>query len=498
MSTFTDLSPATPVLVGIGTVMRKEEGLEYALEPAAMMAQALRRAAADAGSEALLREADSIRVPRGFWSYSDPGRLVAQELEAKHARSTLAEIGILQQTLFTRACEALAAGREKIALVAGGEAKYRALQAAKAGQEAAETPQKDVEPDEVLRPQQSFGPPLEGQRGLTMPVHSYAVIESALRCHEGQGLAAHREQVAALWAGMSRVAANNPDAWSREPVTAAQIRDAGPRNTMLAFPYTKLHASQWNVDQAAGLILCRAETARALEVPEEKWIFPLAAAENNHMVPLSRRAMLHECPGARLAAAAVLDAAALEAAALDFLDLYSCFPAAIRVQARELGISLDADRPPSITGGMRFAGGPLNNYVLQATVKMAHCLRARPGSTGLVSSVSGLLHKQGFGVWASRPPTTLFQAADVSSATAREMQLRPLQRDAESTATVAGCTVHFEKGEAQAGIAICDLPDGGRTIARSQEPAVMARMMEEELCGQRVMLTADGSFRPAQ
>lgn len=494
MSTLADISPKTPVLVGIGTVLRKEEGLEHALEPSALMAKALRRAAADAGSEELLRQADSIRVPRGFWGYSDPGQLVAKELGAAGVQSTLAEIGILQQTLFTRACEALAAGAEKISLVVGGEARFRALQASKAGKEAPETMQEDAEPSEVLRPREDFGPPLEGERGLVMPVHSYALIENVLRYQQGQSPTAHRDEVAALWAGMSRVAAGNPDAWSREPVTAEQVSDA----TMLSFPYTKLHTSQWNVDQAAGLILCQAQTARDFGVPEEKWVFPLAAAENNHMVPISQRDALHKCPGARLAATAALEAAELEQAELDFIELYSCFPSALRVQARELGISLDTERPPTVTGGMRFAGGPLNNYVLQATAKMAQCLRAKPGSTGLVSSVSGLLHKQGFGVWASRPPRSAFRAEDLSAATAREMKTCPLRQDAKGEATVAGYTVHFEKGEAKAGIALCDLPDGARAIARSQEKTILERMIKEEFCGQRVQLEAKGIFQMAR
>jgi hypothetical protein len=58
-----------------------------------------------------------------------------------------------------------------------------------------------------------------------------------------------------------------------------------------------------------------------------------------------------------------------------------CFPSAVRVQVRELGI--DLRRPPTLTGGMAFAGGPLNNFVFQALVTMARVLRADPGSVGL-------------------------------------------------------------------------------------------------------------------
>ena len=45
-------------------------------------------------------------------------------------------------------------------------------------------------------------------------------------------------------------------------------------------------------------------------------------------------------------------------------EVYSCFPAAVRVQQRELG--LDPDGTPTLTGGMAFAGGPFNHFVLQS------------------------------------------------------------------------------------------------------------------------------------
>ncbi len=79
------------------------------------------------------------------------------------------------------------------------------------------------------------------------------MIENALRAAEGVSIEKHRDEVASLWAGYAAVAAKNPDAWSRERVDAATIADPA-RNPMQAFPYGKLHCSQWNVDQAAGLI----------------------------------------------------------------------------------------------------------------------------------------------------------------------------------------------------------------------------------------------------
>ena len=71
--------------------------------------------------------------------------------------------------------------------------------------------------------------------------------------------------------------------------------------------------------------------------------------------------------------AGALEHAGVDIDAIEHLELYSCFPAAVRVQARELGI--DAARRLTLSGGMAFAGGPLNNFVLQALVRMVGALR---------------------------------------------------------------------------------------------------------------------------
>ena len=93
----------------------------------------------------------------------------------------------------------------------------------------------------------------------------------------------------------------------------------------------------------------------------------------------------------------------------------------------ELGLPLD--RPLTVTGGMTFGGGPLNNSVLQAMAKMVQVLRDDPGSVGLVTSISGMITKHGASLWSTRPPEGRFEAADVSAeAAARVERARPRHR----------------------------------------------------------------------
>jgi acetyl-CoA C-acetyltransferase len=210
------------------------------------------------------------------------------------------------------------------------------------------------------------------------------------------------------------------------------------------------------------------------------------------MVPVSARAELHSCPGARIAGKAALDAGDIDITDVDLLELYSCFPVAIEVFAAELGIAMD--RPLTVTGGMRFAGGPFNNYVIQSTCRMAQMLRQLPGSRGLVSSVSGVLTKQGFGLWATEPGPNPFAHIDVSAEVANHQETKRVLLDYTGPGTVAGYTViHEQMSPPPRGVAIIDVADGARTVAYCDATAVTSRMQEEEFSGRNVHVT-EGRF----
>jgi acetyl-CoA C-acetyltransferase len=235
-----------------------------------------------------------------------------------------------------------------------------------------------------------------------------------------------------------------------------------------------------------------AETATSLGVPRDRWVFPHRAAESNFMVPLPRRDVLHRWPAFEQVAAA-LGLTGEGAAPPDVVDLYSCFPAAVQVQANALGLPLDG--PLTVSGGMTFGGGPLNNSVLQAMVPFARQLRERPDATGLATSVSGMLTKPGGSTWSATPPPEPFRAADVSAAAEAATAVHPLVPDATGAGTVVAGTVLFGEGGPARAIVVAHV-DGGRTIARSTDPAVAASMAETDWIERPVTLTAPGEFAP--
>ena len=146
---------------------------------------------------------------------------------------------------------------------------------------------------------------------------------------------------------------------------------------------------------------------------------------------------------------------------------------------------------------MRFAGGPLNNYVLQATARMAEVLRGDPGSIGLVTTVSGFLTKQGIALWSSEPPEAGFASADVSAEVAAGTETRTLVDDTAGPATIAGYTVLYLGDVPVKGIVVCDLPDGRRAVAASEDRDLAEAMTREEFCGRAVVVAEGGGFIPA-
>jgi acetyl-CoA C-acetyltransferase len=480
-----------PVLVGAGAITQRAGSVDEAVDAFELLTIAVERAGADSGVPAALGRIDLVLVPKGIWSYRDPGRAVAARFGSKDAHSILADVGILQQTLLSRAATAIAGGHADVVLVGGTEAKQRATLARRAGIELRDADPSPGEPDELLLPDGEILSAAEIARDLAVPVHQYALIESTLAHAAGRTPGEQHDRVATLWARFAAVAAANEEAWDRTGYDAAAIGTPGPENRMVATPYTKRLCSDWNVDQAGALLLMAAETAAALGIPRDRWVFAHAGAESNFMVTLPRRAEPHRWP----AFEAVADALRLTgpgALRPDVVELYSCFPSAVQVQADALGLALDA--PLTVTGGMTFAGGPLNNAVVQGLVALSQRLREHPAGLGLITSVSGLLTKPGASLWSSAEPASPFRAVDVTAEARERTATVPVLPDATGAAVVAGSTILYDAdGAPDRAVAIVDV-DGGRTVAVCRDIDVATEMVTTDWVGCPVDVTAPGVF----
>ena len=79
------MSQPTPVLVGISHLEQRFQNFATAKEPVELMIEAVKAAAADAGSSELLN-ANSVRVIKGIWGYQNPAKAVAEAIGCPNAQ----------------------------------------------------------------------------------------------------------------------------------------------------------------------------------------------------------------------------------------------------------------------------------------------------------------------------------------------------------------------------------------------------------------------------
>jgi len=484
------VDPRTPVLVGAGQVNQRDDAAE--VEPVDLMAAAAREAA----DPRVLHAVDAIRVVNLLsWRYRDPGLLLGVRIGADNPATRYTGLGgNTPQSLVNQACLDIRGGRADVVLLAGGEAWRTRMRLRARGIRPDWTHQADTVPVPAGgRDSVPMSGPAEDRIGLDRPVFVYPLFEQALRIADGRSVDEHRKRIGQMWARFSAVAALNPHAWTRDALTAEQIWQPGPQNRMISWPYPKLMTSNNMVNQAAAVILCSAEKATELQIPREQWVFPHAGTDSHDTYAIAERNELHRSPAIRIGGRRALELAGVGIDDVDFVDLYSCFPSAVEVAARELGLSTgDLDRPLTVTGGLTFAGGPWNNYVMHSIATMAELVKQRPGSVGLITANGGYLTKHSFGIYSAAPPTTGFRWQDVQT----EVDCEPSRTaviEWDGVATVEAWTTPFDRsGHPERVFLAARTPGGARTLAVIDDPDAAAASVGEDIAGTRVLVHPDG------
>ncbi len=486
------LDALTPVLVGVSQLEQRTDDPRTAREPLDLMIDAVRQAAEDADSPSLLTDASSVRVIRGMWPYEDPARVVAEAVGNARAETGITTWGGNSvQSVLTESAREIRVGERDIVILTGAECGNTQAKARRAGAELdwAKAP---GEPDRRFGVELKMRHRVEAQRGIIEPMQMYAIFENAIRHAREESLPDHIRRVSELWAGFSRVAADNPHAWIRDALTAEEIRTPSAANRAVSFPYPKFMNSNSNVDQAAALILTSRGKARRLGIPEGKWIHPWAATEGHDTYAVSSRDNLHSAPGLGIAGRRCLALAEIDVADVDHVDVYSCFPSAVQVAATELG--LDQERPLTVTGGLTFGGGPLNNYVMHSIARMCEVLRERPGDIGFVTSNGGFLTKHAFGVYSTEaPPHGDFRHA-MPQEEIDALPTREIEAAYEGPVEVESYTVMYDRDGPSVGLAACRVESGGRTWGNTREADVLSAMVSEEFCGRSARLDERGAL----
>ena len=412
----TRIDDRTPIIIGVGQAAERPTDPDYAaLSPADLAAAAARAAISDTRATGNLAAAiDCMAAIRQF-EISTPGakppfgasnnfpRSVAKRIGANPRRAIL-EItgGQGPQRLVGEFCAAIAEGQAETVLLVGSEAMSTVLHLQAKG----EAPDWSEAVDGELE-DRGYG--LDGMFTAALIKHRirgaipcYALFENARRGRLGKSREAYARDMGELFAPFSEVAAQNPFSAAPTARTAAELIEVTERNRIVADPFTRMLVARDQVNQAAAVLLSSVGVARAMGVPEDRWVYLHGQGDANELTPMERPD-LSASPQSIASAKLALDLAGRSVSDMALFDFYSCFPIAVFNMLDGLDLTPGDPRGLTLTGGLPYFGGAGNDYSMHAIAEAIAILRRRPGLFGLVGANGGMLSKYSTGIYSTQP-----------------------------------------------------------------------------------------------
>ena len=412
----TRIADSTPVIIGAGQFAERPDAPGYrACSPMDLGGQALARAIADCRAAGDVAAAiDTLAAIRQFeistpvaeapFGKSDNvPRSFARRVGADPARAILEVVGGQgPQKLVGELARDIAAGRSDCAAIVGAEAisTMLALQASGDAPDWSESVGGQLE-------DRGYG--MKGlidreliAHGIGAPIPGYAIMDNARRARLGLSPAQYRAAIGELFAPFSAVAAANPFAAAPIARTARELATVTDRNRIVAEPYARMTVARDQVNQAAAILMASAGKARALGVPEDRWVHIHAVGDAREASVLER-GDLATSPAAIASVRTALDIAGIGIEDVGYLDLYSCFAIAVFNITDAFGIAPDDPRGLTMTGGLPFFGGAGNNYAAHAIAEAVQRLRMDRNAYALVGANGGIMSKYATGIYSARP-----------------------------------------------------------------------------------------------
>ncbi|MFN7159340.1 MAG: acetyl-CoA acetyltransferase, partial [Erythrobacter cryptus] len=371
MTSSTDAVPDnTPVIIGVGQYSERvgEPGYQ-ALSYMDLGGRALAAAIADSAARGDLAGAiDTLAAIRAF-EMSRPGReppfgapdnvpgALARRVGARPSRLILSTTGgQTNQQMVGEFAQAIAAGEIACAAIVGAEAISTVLALTAKGEKPdwSEAIGGSFE-DQGYGVEELMEPALFAH-GASGAIPLYALAENARRHRLGLDLEAYRREIGRLFAPFTRVAAANPHAAAPVVRSAEELATVTERNRIVAEPYPRMTVARDQVNQAAAIILASAGLARALGVPEDRWVHIHAVSAATE-VKLAERPDLAAAPASIASVEAALARAGKAMGDMAYLDFYSCFAIPVFNQCDHFGLAYDDPRGLTLTGGLPFFGG---------------------------------------------------------------------------------------------------------------------------------------------
>jgi acetyl-CoA C-acetyltransferase len=502
------IHPTTPVLIAAGQFTYRGDA-DACPPPIDLCAIAARTALYNVDlEESLLETLDGLAVV-GFTidaggnldnlpikRAKNPPNALAKALGANPSWSTYTHVGgNTPQALVNEAAERIADGKNKFVLLVGAEFLGALMKQIQGGHvEALQAHQ--IDDDELPA---MFGDgrpgcsPQEAAHGLAFPSNVYPMFENAFRASMGQSLEQHARTMGELFAPLSKVAAQNPYAWFRTEHSVEDLITVTPQNRMVGFPYPKYLNAIIQVDQSAGVIMASYEHAKSLGIADDKMVFLHGCADTIEKWNILDRVNYHSSPAMAVGIEEAFAMAGKTSANMDFFDLYSCFPIAVRMAARELGLAHNDPCGLTLTGGHPYFGGPGNNYTMHAIAEAFHRCVREPETFGFVNANGWFLTKHAFGIYSTTPVDGKWarrQKADYQSKI-DALQGPTVTETPEGPATIEAYTVIHAREGMRMGIVIGRDSSGARFVANTPkgDVAMMVDLESREGVGRTGVVT---------
>jgi acetyl-CoA C-acetyltransferase len=499
------IDPRTPILVGGAQLTQRtarEGKVKESLDPIAMLADVSSRALSSTGAKNVVDAVDTVAVVR-FTADSpgDQGRLpkrmfrnpplsLANRLGAKPRRTIYTAVGgNTPQWLVNRTAEEIARGECEVAVLAGAEYIASMLGAVKQGIDLGwgkgpdHDPGKD--PEEIGDMRQGTTPS-ERAHGLAFPVNTYPLFENAVRGQKHRSAEEHLKWLGRFFSPFSKVASENPYSWFPTYRSPEEISTPSDKNRFVGFPYTKYLNAVIEVDMAAAVVMTSVKKARELGIPESNWVYLHGCGDASDLWFVSERVNYYSSPAIRTIGQKAFAMADRKIGDMAYIDLYSCFPSAVEIGCKELGIAEDDPRGLTITGGLPYFGGAGNNYVMHSIVSMTEKLRTAPGKFGLCTANGWYVTKHAAGIYSTTPVEGGWSREDPKSyqKDIDAMAHPRVEEKPSGKATVETYTIVTDRRGKRFGIIVGRLADNARFLAHTpDDDATLDRMMREEMLG---------------
>ncbi len=452
-------------------------------EPLEMWQHVVRHAAADSGrASGVLAAVDELAITYcQTWQYDDPTARLANALQLSPRRKIYSGVGgTSPQQLLNDAADAIRRGELDVAVVVSAEAlgTQRVYK------------QRGERPVYSYRPQHKPDFPWESRFLATELAHgvlpawlTFAMLDNARRAHLEVSLLDYRRELGEMMAKLCAVAATNPHAWFPTLRTSEQICNATHENRLVGYPYTKHMVAVMDVDMAAAVVLASTDAADELGVATDRRVFLNGYGASTDAVYIAERPDLWRSPAMVVASRRAFAQANVAVDDVGAFDLYSCFGSSVNFARDALELADDDPRPLTVTGGLPYHGGPGSGYMTHSIAAMVERLRADAGSIGCVSGVGMHMTKHVFAVYSSAPRSN----PNVTDRPADEHELRRLSDGlADGGHIAAYSVVHGRDGIPTHAVVVCDLDEGARCYAMSDDPELLSALETEELIGTEV------------